>query len=319
MPSLLINHVMSSSQDSKIFKDILGYFSAFSPPEFSHLSSETPLGGALIRHYHRPQLESRLIAPCVVTVHHDLADTDAWLDLQKFLPRYREASMVVCLNQTQQALLAAHGIEHTVVIAHGFNTELIRLNRAPPRSWNGKIQIAIISKRYARKVKGESYLFELAKIIDKERFAFVLIGQGRLACARHLESLGFEVTCLENAPYSVVADFYQKIDFLMMISRYEGGPACIPEAVAAGVPILCNPIAMARDMVQPGVNGLYLSMDAQHDADHVFARLGDEDLLRQLKQGALSRSTTASSWQHSVSRNCAVYTELLKQMFSAFK
>jgi glycosyltransferase involved in cell wall biosynthesis len=316
MQNITVNHVMSSSQNSKIFNDIISYFNKYSPVNISHISSETPLAGALIRHYHRAQLENNLIAPCVVTVHHDLRDNDAWLSIEKFIPRYKEASVVICLNKSQEEILNNLEINNTVVIPHGFNTTLIKKNLSAPRSWTGKIQLAIISKRYGRKVKGESYIHELAKLLDPELFSFILIGGDRLMCSKYLESLNFEVTCLENAPYSVIADFYQKIDLLLMTSHFEGGPANIPEAVAAGVPILCNPIGMAKDMVRQDVNGLYLSMDPGKDAKEIFAKLSCNQYLNHLKNDALKMADSAISWEQTVEKNCDVYRKIIQQIIT---
>ncbi|MGL6349559.1 MAG: glycosyltransferase, partial [Aeromonas sp.] len=262
---ITINHVMSTEQKSKIFDDILNYFTKHSPTDIQHYESVRPLEGTLIRHYHRPQVEKSLIAPCVVTVHHDLEESDDWLSIDKFLPRYREANIVICLNTIQKDILASHDIYNTVVIPHGYNSRLIKPNLNSPRHRNGKIQIGIISRRYPRKVKGEAYILELLKRLDPEHFSFVLIGGDRLITSKYLQKMGFESTCFENAPYSVIADAYQTIDLLLMTSRYEGGPANIPEAVAAAVPIYCNPIGMAKDFVLHDVNGRHLSMDVDFD------------------------------------------------------
>lgn len=315
---LAINHVMSTEQNSKIFGDILGYFKKYSHEDLHHNKSVRPLDGALIRHYHRPQVENALIAPCIVTVHHDLEESDSWLAIEKFIPRYKEANVIICLNSIQQKILESHGVFNTVVIPHGYNSNLIKPNLNSPRSWNGKIQIGFISRRYPRKVKGEAYILELIKRLDPEHFSFILIGSDRLITAKVLQKMGFESICFENAPYSIIADSYQKMDLLLMASRYEGGPANIPEAVGSAVPVYCNPIGMAKDMVLHGVNGCHLSMDADYDFVNYFKPLIDTSLLTQLKKGAMSSRGMAITWEQSIDLNCNEYRKIVKDIVDNF-
>jgi len=316
--SITINHVMSTEQKSRIFDDILGYFTTHSHNDIQHHESVKPLEGALIRHYHRPQVEKTLIAPCVVTVHHDLEESDDWLSIEKFLPRYREANVIICLNSLQKDILASHGIYNTVVIPHGYNSKFIKPNINRPRHRNGKIQIGLISRRYPRKVKGEAYIFELLKRLDPEHFAFILIGGDRLITSKYLQKMGFESLCFENAPYSVIASAYQSLDLLLMASRYEGGPANIPEAVAAAVPIYCNPIGMAKDLVLNDVNGRHLSMDVDFDFKTHFKPLIESDLLNNLKSGAIDSKGIAITWQESINLNCNEYKAIIKNIMNTF-
>ncbi|HFO4188992.1 TPA: glycosyl transferase family 1, partial [Escherichia coli] len=77
------------------------------------------IDNADVYHYHRPHLESRLKENSVVTIHHDLYDTDPWLDYDKFHPRYMEAKKILCLNSSQQNYLNNKGLMNTEIIPHG--------------------------------------------------------------------------------------------------------------------------------------------------------------------------------------------------------
>ncbi|MGL4562150.1 MAG: glycosyltransferase [Brevinema sp.] len=316
--SITINHVMSTDQKSKIFDDILDYFKEYSHHNMQHIETVKPEEGALIRHYHRPQVEKSLISPCLVTVHHDLNETDEWLSIERFLPRYKEADIIVCLNTIQKEILKSHEVYNTVVIPHGYNTKYIKPNLNTPRHWNGKIQIGIVSRRYPRKVKGEAYMLELIKRLDPKYFSFILIGTDRIITSKYLQKMGFETLCFENAPYPIIANAYQIIDILLMTSRYEGGPANIPEAVAAAVPIYCNPIGMAKDLVLDNVNGRHLSMNADSDFSTHFKPLIDSNLLNKLKDGAIKNKDTAITWQESINLNCHEYKNVIKSLIKNF-
>jgi glycosyltransferase involved in cell wall biosynthesis len=322
-----INHVMSSSVESNIFNDIIDYFCAYAPPSLRHLRTIEPVAGAMLRHYHRPNLEKKLIGPCVVTVHHDPEDDDISLAVEVFLDRYREADRIICLNTLQQRYLSDAGIHHTVVIPHGYNDRFISQRRdvgdgryasGLGSGANGRIVIGVVSRRYPRKVKGEGYIYELAQRLDPQRFEFVLIGRGRTHDAALLERYGWHVSAYESIPYRVLASVYGHIDVLLMASWHEGGPASIPEAVAAGVPVLCNPVGMAHDLILDELNGLHLSMDASLDADRIGAWLLDADRLRTLREGAALSVERAIPWWEHVARTNDVYRQVVHSTLGSF-
>ena len=98
---MLVNFVISKDLNSGILRDIYQRYTDYPNRELSIIISEQPVENADIYHYHRPHLETKLVSPAVVTVHHDPEDIDRWLEPAKFEGRYREADMVVCLNSLQ--------------------------------------------------------------------------------------------------------------------------------------------------------------------------------------------------------------------------
>lgn len=311
--AITINHVTSNNVHSGIFEDIFRYFSRYSEGFAEHVVSEKPIVGAHVRHYHRPHLEEKLISPCVVTVHHDLNDPDGWLSINAFLDRYREADVVICLNTLQQKILADHGIHHTCVVPHGYNQHLIDPARAKGRIKREKFTLAIVSKRYGRKVKGEAYLFELAKRLDPDLVEFFLVGDGRAEEGRVFRQLGFKAEVYERLPYPTLIDAYRGIDALLMTSYFEGGPANIPEAAAMGVPVLSNPIGMVPDLIEDGMHGIYLTMDPSIDAETINRLAADEDnLYSNLLRSSQSASPNLITWHDSIMGNMKQHVSLLK-------
>jgi len=308
---ITVNHVMSNDVKSQIFTDILGYFDRYSV-QFAYQASAKPIAGALVRHYHRPNLESKLINPAIVTVHHDLAETDDWLHFSKYEAQYRQADKVICLNQSQQRQLADAGIHHTCVIPHGYNDQYLRSSRRH-FSGNRKLVLGVFSRRYARKVKGEAYLQELLKRLDPDHYAWIIVGQDRAFEARFARKLGFEVKCYESLPYPVLCHAYGQVDLLMITSRFEGGPANVPEALATATPIATSPVGMALDSVEHGVNGLILSMDADTDALTLGNLYRSPKEMNTLFKGAKPATKKAKPWRSTVEQHEQVYARLVDQ------
>ena len=209
-------------------------------------------------------IEDKIFSNSVVTVHHDLNDSDRWLNINSFLEKYKKVNRIICLNSIQKKILKQYGIDNTIVIPHGYQDRIFIPSLK--RIENRKLRILICSKHYDRRVKGEGYLIELLKFVDNRILEFILVGESRSKDIELFKKFGFNIEIYEYLPYRIFGELYKNIDFLLMCSYYEGGPANIPEAIASGTPIICNPIGIAFDMVTDGYNGIHLSMNAYNDS-----------------------------------------------------
>lgn len=173
---MLVNFVISQDKKSRIFSDI---FRRYMDAEglLRVVVSEKPIDDANVYHYHRPQMETSLSAPSVVTVHHDLEDPDPFVAYERFHARYKEADHIVCLNSLQQEFLRKNGIEHTSIIPHGYDESLFTKKPIKAYDKNRKAVFGIISKRYPRRFKGEVYLYDLLNFLPPEEVRFVLVGE----------------------------------------------------------------------------------------------------------------------------------------------
>jgi glycosyltransferase involved in cell wall biosynthesis len=307
---LVVNFVISKDLNSKIFHDIFNRYINFNQHFLEVVISEAPIEDADIYHYHRPHLETALRKPAVVTVHHDPRDIDPWLEPKKFLPVYREASAVVCLNSLQVSDLGKVGIQNVRVIPHGFDAKIFH-KRLRVFSSEKKLNIGVISKRYDRRFKGDVYMFELAERLSVDRVRFTLVGSGRAQDGARMRDLGFQVDVFEFLPYRIYGDLYHEIDFLLMVSNFEGGPANIPEALASSTPILCTNVGMASDLVESGFNGLVLSGDIREDLEMLLDLCENKGgLADRLFQGC-HESDVVISWEDVIAQHIKLYCDVL--------
>jgi len=304
---VLINHVMSNDVKSGIFDAIMGYFKKYSK-SIEYVVSIKPVEGADIYHYHRPHLEDELAKPAVSTVHHDLKDTDDWLDPTRFYDRYRECEKVICLNTSQEKILNSLGINHTVVIPHGYREDIFKpsekLNLA-----NRKLKFGLVSKRYGRKVKGEAYLYEIMKRLPPESVEWFFVGEGRTQDAFRARELGFDAKVYERLPYKMFGNLYESLDVLLMCSWHEGGPANIPEAIASATPVIGFDVGMVKDLIINNLNGLILTGNVEHDSEILMKAINDRGLIKALNNNILSGDgMTCITWQECISKNIEVYS-----------
>ena len=297
--SFYINHVLSSALiGSTIFDHLIDRAAAVAPPGVRVASSLRPDRQASVWHYHRPNLEWRLRPRSVVSVHHDLSDDRPWLAFEYFLPRYREAAVIHCLNTTQQRVLAERGIAHARVIPHGVDRRVFPVP-TEPRQWPGdRLRLGFFSRRYPSGYKGEHRFDSLLAQLDPRRVSLVLVGAGRRHEAQIARARGFVVDCWERLPYRLMAEVYARIDALLIMSRIEGGPASLPEALGAGVPVICTRAGMCPDFVRDGVNGIFLSGLPALDGQQIMSLLDDHGCrLATLNRGAFEAAAAIPSWE----------------------
>lgn len=298
-PGFYVNHVLSTALvGSTIFDHLIDRAAAAAPPGVRVASSLRPDRRASVWHYHRPNLEWRLRPRSVVTAHHDPDDERPWLALKYFLPRYREAAVVHCLNTRQQRLLAEHGIAHLRVIPHGVDRRLFPLPGAP-RQWpGGRLRLGFFSRRYPSGYKGEDRFDALLAQLDPDRVSLVLVGAGRRHEAQLARARGFVTECWERLPYRLMAEVYARIDALLILSRVEGGPASLPEALGAGVPVISTRAGMCVDFVRDGVNGIFIDGRPASDGPRIMSLLDDCGRpLAALNRGAFEAATAIPSWE----------------------
>lgn len=302
--AIKVNHVLSKNIHSKIFEAVFRYFDMYSDKSLvEHFFSVRPLVGMDIYHYHRPNLENEFEKNSFSTVHHDLLDTDDWLGLEKFIDSYRQMVEVICLNNTQQELLANYDIKHTSVIPWGYNEDVFATPKSASKILDvpNKLCIGLVSKRYGRKVKGEALLYEICKRIPADRFKFLLVGEGRSETGYYLEKLGFETEVFEYLPYRLFDSLYERMDILLITSLYEGGPANIPEAYAKGVPIVSTPVGFAKDYISHQKNGVLLTMNPSIDSDLIINLLNPE-YYQMIQKNAESMRSQVITWRQVVEK-----------------
>src|SRR5579871_534802 len=170
MSLLHVNHVLSTGLlESSIFDHLIDRASGAAPTRVRMTRSVRPDRRADVWHYHRPNLEGRLRPRSVVTVHHDLRDDRGWLAARYFLPRYREAAIIHCLNTAQRTLLAQNGLSQTRVIPHGVDRRVFPIPERPRQTSSDRLRLGLVSKRYPSGFKGERLFVALLAELDPRR------------------------------------------------------------------------------------------------------------------------------------------------------
>jgi glycosyltransferase involved in cell wall biosynthesis len=313
MGHLHIDHVLSTRllRNSSIFDDLIRRTAIAAPMGTRLTRSFRPSRAADVRHYHRATLERRLLPRSLLTVHHDPREPTPWLALDQVVARCREAPIVHCLNRAQAAILAGRGIRHVRVIPHGVDRDVFPLPERPRQWHGGPLRLGLFSRRHPDGVKGEAMFEVLLNHLDPERVSFVLVGEGRWREAALARQHGFAAEHWERIPYRLMAQIVAGIDALLIVSRLEGGPASLPEALGNGVPVLATPVGMCPDFIRDGDNGLLLEGDPGRDGARIMALLDEGGRgIAQLQHGAFAAIGEIPTWQDVIAGWHLLYVEI---------
>jgi glycosyltransferase involved in cell wall biosynthesis len=312
MSDHIVAHVLSTVLiRSPIFDSLITRSAHHAPEGWRVKRCIRPVAAALVHHFHRPNLEFRLPRRSVVTVHHDLNEEHFWLRRSAFLPRYAEAEHVICLNRQQKSILRACGMKHVEVVPHGVDRRVFPLPTRRRQPSGRGMTLGFISRRFERGVKGESLLAGMLPQLDPTCIRFVFVGEGRHQELALAKAHGFQAEVYEQLPYALMGQVYAGMDALLVLSDFEGGPACVPEALGSGVPVLATPVGMCADVIRDGENGILLTRNAKEDAARISSLLDQDGLgLRRLQDGAYRTAAETPDWTTIFAQHFAIYSRV---------
>ena len=90
-------------------------------------------------------------------------------------------------------------------------------------------------------------------------YNFVLSGGDWPSLVDLLRKNGCSVHIANRVPRSDMVHLYDSLDVYLVLSRIEGGPATVAEAMARGKIVISTPVGLSLDVIDHGVNGILLS------------------------------------------------------------
>ena len=138
-----------------------------------------------------------------------------------FVSTARDLDLAVCMSAKYRDALANHGVTSTVLIPPG-----VDLGR-----FEAKLRIGVVGRAYHTGRKGEGLV---AQLMDMEGIDWHFTGTGWPQPGRFV-------------PEEDLPDFYRSLDYVLVPALYEGGPMCVPEALAVGTPVIASDVGWVRE------------------------------------------------------------------------
>jgi hypothetical protein len=146
----------------------------------------------------------------------------------------------VCFSKSMKDKLIGHGCPEdkldVITPAHD------SLKRRP-------IIIAILTKAYEDGRKNENMVVELAKVIDKDKFAFRIMGHGWREIIKKLQDIGFNnVEYFEDFDMEIYNAILYSADYLLYTGKEDEGAMSVVDGVNANLRIISTVSGFHHDL-----------------------------------------------------------------------
>lgn len=195
---------------------------------------------------------------------------------ERFRRTAQEVDLAIAMSNATTRILAEIGnTKRTLTISPGVNLE-----RFAPR-----LRIGIVGRTYHTGRKGEALVNSVMDVPDID---WVFTGDGWPNKGEHV-------------PEDDLPAFYRSLDYVLVPALNEGGPMCVLEALASGVPVIGSNVGWIPDFPHiPFDHGSQESLRA------VLLRLREEKF-------ALRRSVEETTWERWATEHGRAFEELLSK------
>ena len=169
----------------------------------------------------------------------------------------RRASTIHCMNRVSAERLVGLGVPRTRVrlLPFGFDPRVFFPSGAASA---GGTDVGLCAAYYPR--KAPERIRAVIEAMPQRRFR--LLGRGwegtsALSQLRRLPNFSYE-----ERPYDAYPAFYRSLDVFLSLSRLEGGPVPLLEAMACGVVPVATATGFAPELLGRGGGGRLVSVDA---------------------------------------------------------
>jgi glycosyltransferase involved in cell wall biosynthesis len=250
-------------------------------------------------------------------------ECDLWCPGEKVpIPRWmfgrmnrelERADVVLCPSEFVRDTMLSNGVsaDKCFINPFGVDTSIFKSKaQAPPVP--RFITVGTICLR-----KGHQYLFRAFEQIKKQIPQAELICVGQYKCDFRKEQPKWTglFRHYPSLPHPELAKLLQTCTAFVLTSLEEGFARVIPEAMAAGLPIVATHESGATTLVRDGVEGLIVpARDSVATAEAMLKLASDPEVCRKMGQAAHEKGAARNTWQHYGDRLLAEYGRRVEQM-----
>jgi glycosyltransferase involved in cell wall biosynthesis len=228
----------------------------------------------------------------------------------RMMPELKRADLIVCPSTFVRDTMAANGLpaEKCFINPFGVDVSIFKKRESVP----AKPRFICVGTICLR--KGHQYLFRAFESVKKELPDAELVCVGDYKTDFRSERPKWEGTFIhyERFSHQQIAELFQTGTAFVLASVEEGFARVIPEAMAAGLPIVATHESGATTLVKDGTEGFIVpSRDPERLAEAMLKAARDAAANRKMGDAAWQKGAVKNTWQDYGDRLLAEYSRRL--------
>ena len=230
---------------------------------------------------------------------------------------FRQASAVIALTEHMKREMQKIQNREVLVIPNGVDLEMFESTTLSGIA-RSKVELSETAKIILfvgrlNPVKGLTTLMKAMKLISPKyaQANLVLVGKGEER--QHLQEmvkefgLSSRVSFIGEVPNTKIPEYMSASDVFVLPSLSEGFPVTIPEAMAAGLPIVTTNVRGLPEIVRDGENGFTVEpQNPAQLAEKILLLLSDKELRQRISTNN-NRKARQYSWETVVEKLEEIY------------
>jgi len=237
---------------------------------------------------------------------------------KSYIRAISKSNVIISVSNANKERLTTLGLpgDKIIVIPNGIELSMFNNTISTLRVHEAGIQIVWVGRMV--EVKGLEYLFSAMRIIVSSypNSKLTLIGDGPLK--DKLERLAGEMSLTEYISFmgyvknTEVSQYLKEADIFVLPSLSEGFPVVIPEAMAAGKPIVASNVGGISDAVTDGVTGFLVAPEnAELLAEKIVYLIEHPEMRVSMGKAGRKKVEERFTWGMIAKRTIEMYMALL--------
>jgi glycosyltransferase involved in cell wall biosynthesis len=184
----------------------------------------------------------------------------------------------------------------------------IDLNVFKPMPQQKKYDVIFVNRLEERK-----NVALLLNVIDLLKLKALIVGRGALNdFVAHQAKINANITWMDRVDNYLLPTYYNQAHIFLILSKFEGNPKALLEAMACGLPCIGTDVPGISDCINDGFNGLLVAENSDSISKGISDLMNDEIKLRSMSDHAVKWTNTECNLVSNIHAELSFYNGMVK-------